>query len=1207
MKASRRWWSAGIVVIAVVAVLLLSMALPTGVAARPVAGGAGASVAVSPAAPASSAPKASSAPAAVGPSTSGSPHPGTLDIYEVAPAGQSTEDPSVAYDTVSYEPIINVYQTLVAYNGSSSANFVPELSTCVPGDANGASSTPSVSCQAIYGNSLVTLNGGGQPVAFTYPIDSAAKFYDPQTGVSWPVYPSDVMFTISRTMGFAMLPSMYVLNGWIITQSLLPIGNHNWDGGIHYPLNNTPQNILGSMLVNDSAYCPAAALASNGCITFLATGEGTVWPFFNDFVGDALGAGVEPCGWYTAQSAGVPGFAGSTLPNGDGPCLLPGGSTNTSQSGFHNYLNTTSPKAWDSFESLALNHPAVQTGVQFDLVGSGPYYIPKGADQQTVGYTMYANPAYKQPTGCVGVGGGCQPAVGAYQGKVAVLYEPDDTQGIQEYIAGQADAATIQPPETAQMLQLAANGQIGYQVTKTLSIFFDPYNLAFNVTGEKVIDPTGSLNVPSTFFASNTVRNLLNHAWLYTTVLNTLWSIDGIQYGYNYGGAIPNGMGNYYPTNISWPYLAGDPGNNPSVVNSAAWWWAQGTNVSSPYYDAQLAACKNTTCKFPLIGELGAPTFDTAFQEWATSISTITGGAVAPYTFDLSFPQLVYYSGQAPYANPMPVFTLGWAPDYPDPTDYMGAMYYANATYTFADAVWQGLETTAAFNVSCGAHVGPTFANLSYWAEYLGTVGTPIPASCQGPAYNSMLYGMNTASALPVGNYRLLLYNLVEHIENQLGLYTWEQQATSVETYAPWINNATVNTNVMIGGGGDQTWYLWGYTNAVTTVSFQETGLATGTSWSVTYAGHLFSGTGATITVPNQANGTYPYQIGYVSGYTITTGATNGTVTVLVPTANTVSVAFTSFSGGATLGFQEIGLASGTNWTVVVQGVGAVTGSSTLVSYTLPSGSYAYGVGIQTGYQAPPAGTAATGTVVSLMFKGVLFSTFPVTVQSYGLSGASWTATLSTVPGPGVSATGFTNTSTSTSIVFWEPNGTFTLSVSSSTSLQPVVFSNTAVVAGLAQVMKVAWVSTGVPATFTVTFTETGATGAWSVSFNGVIQSSTGSSISFTSPNGTYTYFVSVAPAGQVASPSGGQVTVPGAAVSVPVTFGSAPTTQYNNATTVPTWAYAVIGVFVLLTLVFLATTLMARRRPPSPPSPQTWTPGGESKGGGGDSPPPGN
>ncbi|MGI0129846.1 MAG: hypothetical protein ACREEC_06820, partial [Thermoplasmata archaeon] len=392
------------------------------------------------------------------------------------------------YDTVSYEPIINVYQTLVGYNGSSTANFIPELSTCVPGASDGVSSTASLSCEAVYGNSLIVNNAQGEPQFYTFPI-AKANFYDPATGASWQVYPSDVMFSIARTMSFADLPGPYVLNGWIITQSLLPYGSSKWDGGIHSPFNNTPAYVLNSMLVNDSTYCPASALAAYGCITFNAFGGGTDWPFFLQLIGDTLGAGVVPCGWFTYMNAGIPGWPGTSAAKGDGPCLLPGGVTSTTDTAFTNYVSTVASTAWDSFQELALNHPDVQKSVRFDMVGSGPYYTPVGTLIPTGGYTLQASPAYVQPSGCVGIGGGCMPPAGSYIQKVVITYEPDDTEGIQQYVAGQADFAGFSAPETSTILQLQAEGKIGVLHTPTISSFFFPFDLNFSTSAEAAIDP----------------------------------------------------------------------------------------------------------------------------------------------------------------------------------------------------------------------------------------------------------------------------------------------------------------------------------------------------------------------------------------------------------------------------------------------------------------------------------------------------------------------------------------------------------------------------------------------------------------------------------------------------------------------------------------------------------------------------------------------
>ena len=730
-----------------------------------------------------------------------SPHTGQIIYQEVAPGGATSEDPSVAYDTISYEPILNVYQTLVTYNGSSTASFVPQLSLCVPGPG----------CAAMYGgNTLIVNNGtGSSPRYFTFPIDPAARFYDPTTKASWPVYPSDVAFSLARTCAFADLPGFGAQPGWIQCQSLLPNGNPKWDSAIHTPFNNTPANIMGSMLINDSTYCPAAALAMNGCITFSAWGGGAAWPFFLELITDPLGASVEPCGWFSAQGATVPGFVTPALKSGDAPCLLPGGAKSTSDQTFQSWLTTVSPTYWDSFEELALNTPGIQPGVRWNMVGSGPYYLTNQPFTQSVGYTLAQNPAYAPPTGCAGQVN-CEPLAGPthYVASVTVVYQSTDTVGIEQYKAGQTDFATILPGETPQMLSLIQEGKIGAFTIPTLSVFFLPLAMEFNPAAAKALDPN-ILNIPSDFFNYVGLREFLVNAFPYTTVENTIFTTDGIQYGFNYGGAIPQYMGNYYPTNISWPST--DPATTATTVGGAAWWWAQATLKGGPYYDPELSSCTTSTpCQFPIIGQKGATTVDQMIQDYMPYISSISGGILAPNTFDVTFSQLVVGSLSAlPGQSSLPWFNLGWAPDYPDPTDYMVPLYEANATYTSGDAVQQGLSlwtcSSSTPNAPTGLPSNPnTMTSLIFWANQPG-----IPQACQGNAYATMEWGMATAAGMAVGPARVLMYNLVEHIANHLALYVYYDQENAVTTYAAWINPASVNTNPTIGGGGDNTWYLY--------------------------------------------------------------------------------------------------------------------------------------------------------------------------------------------------------------------------------------------------------------------------------------------------------------------------------------------------------------------------------------------------------------
>ncbi|HZY70830.1 MAG TPA: hypothetical protein VFF67_07640, partial [Thermoplasmata archaeon] len=222
----------------------------------------------------------------------------------------------------------------------------------------------------------------------------------------------------------------------------------------------------------------------------------------------------------------------------------------------------------------------------------------------------------------------------------------------------------------------------------------------------------------------------------------------------------------------------------------------------SPFYDPELAACKaSAPCEFPWFGETGSPALDQQAALWVASVSQLSGGAMKIDPIDINFVDLVINSlFTGPYQNPMPVFQLGWAPDYPDPTDYVTPLYLPDSTYTAADTVNEQLSLSQ-FNNS-GCHI---WSDYVYWANLAKTSG--IPDNCQGAAYSAMTYLESIAAVAPAGPQRVLEYNWVEQIGNALAMYIYWGQANEVLSYASWINGASANTNVTDGGGGDQTWY----------------------------------------------------------------------------------------------------------------------------------------------------------------------------------------------------------------------------------------------------------------------------------------------------------------------------------------------------------------------------------------------------------------
>ena len=319
------------------------------------------------------------------------------------------------------------------------------------------------------------------------------------------------------------------------------------------------------------------------------------------------------------------------------------------------------------------------------------------------------------------------------------------------------------------------------------------------------------------------------------------------------------------------------------------------------------------------------------------------------------------------------------------------------------------------------------------------------------------------------------------------------------------------------------------------TVTFIESGLPRGTSWSVTFNGTMGTSNTSSLVFSNVLNNTtgYPFTVGTVSGYSA--NPTSGSV--VVNGANvTKAITFTAIPPGQySLSFTETSLPTGTNWSVTV---GTTTHSSTgsTVTFTEPNGTYTYTVGAVVGYTVSPSSGSVTvngaSQSIPITFTPSVISTYTVTFTESGLpAGTSWSVNL----------TGSTHTSTSTTVTFTEPNGTYTYTVGSVTGYTSSPSSGSVMVKG-ANVSE-AITFTAIPSgSYSVTFTESGLpTGTnWSVTLGGKAESSTGSTITFTEKNGTYPYTVTV-PSGYLAIPTSGSVNVAGKAVSQGVTFSASP------------------------------------------------------------------
>jgi hypothetical protein len=297
------------------------------------------------------------------------------------------------------------------------------------------------------------------------------------------------------------------------------------------------------------------------------------------------------------------------------------------------------------------------------------------------------------------------------------------------------------------------------------------------------------------------------------------------------------------------------------------------------------------------------------------------------------------------------------------------------------------------------------------------------------------------------------------------------------------------------------------------TLTFHETGLPTGTNWTVALSSASNASTSANLSFV-LPNGTYSYSVHGVAGY-----ETNWTGQAVVSGANTaVAVNFTQVRYAIL--FTETGLIGGSLWTVNVSGTNRSSGSPT-IEVDEPNGTYSYSFARVSGYLGPaPNNLTLDGSGAS---RSVTFvELFAITFRESGLPAlTSWTVILNGTP----------IATTSSALVFSEANGTYNYTI-------PTVPGFIApapggiVVAGTDQVESAVFRET-----FALTFQETGLVGGtrWSVDLASTLRAATGDKIAFVETNGSYNYTIPPVPG--YLNPTTGNVSVQGQATVVDVTF----------------------------------------------------------------------
>ncbi|HYA69908.1 MAG TPA: hypothetical protein VEH28_00880, partial [Thermoplasmata archaeon] len=584
------------------------------------------------------------------------------------------------------------------------------------------------------------------------------------------------------------------------------------------PYNNTPYYTLSAFGVNDSN-CPSIAMSQeNGCITFHANADGKAWPALLQILSIISSGGIQEAGWYTAQGADVPGFVCNSA-KVDAPCLLPGDTSTTNASAYQNFVTTSKTAStgpanlymWDTEITADLDYPTPVESVAFKEVGSGPYYLDYA--NPGVGYTLVANPYYQAPTGCAGQIG-CLPLPSRYVQKVITYWTTTDTEGIQEFETGYADAFSLESPELSMVSGLVQDDQAGESTIPMLATGNFGFNTQIDLSLLATIDssPPHPINIPANAFAYVGLRAALEYGYPYATVQAPLNVVDGLDMGNPFGGFVPPSAATFYASSGALPnyntttHQFSDPVPGASE-GTARWYWNEAYNdTGGPYYDPQLARFSAAQPLYiPVLGFTSAPNINAAEAAWGQSVAEITGGVVQFQQFfeATSIPNCLVL----PCGYPWPIWWFDWIPDYPSPTQSWQDAYGPGGLWGDADSLSQtfvsGSYGGTFASPTCG-HTVDTLANLTFWATYADNV---IPQVCQGVAINVTIFFANAASYGANLTLDHQYWDLVQEVYNNLELTVGADQPNTLFVYAPWVAPESINAGALIGGASEWCYY----------------------------------------------------------------------------------------------------------------------------------------------------------------------------------------------------------------------------------------------------------------------------------------------------------------------------------------------------------------------------------------------------------------
>ncbi|MCL6002910.1 MAG: hypothetical protein M1556_04625 [Candidatus Thermoplasmatota archaeon] len=509
-----------------------------------------------------------------------------------------------------------------------------------------------------------------------------------------------------------------------------------------------------------------------------------------------------------------------------------------------------------------------------------------------------------------------------------------------------------------------------------------------------------------------------------------------------------------------------------------------------------------TPVQFPVVfSETGLP----AGIAWYVNVTSSTGGE---QSFSSAADTITFYESNGTYT-----YTISTDNNLYIPYPTAGQMVI-NGTAGFSITIDFSLETYGVLFTELGLPTGTGWTVTFSDGEYATSTSSTISFLEPNGTYN---YSITTGLS---------------------GFYASPSSGTTV------VNGTDVTVEVTF----NQTEY---------SVEFRETGLPTGSPWSVSLDGQTTTSTGETIIFLVPA-GVYHYIIGEVTGFVLP--SSTGTITV---TNASIDIPIT-FQKLYPVMVTESGLPTGSMWYFNVTGGQSYSSSTSTITFQEPVGTYQYTIGsLNKTYAAVNLSGQFTVVTAASVYASFSPVTYSLSFTQSGLpTGTTWA----------ISLNGEVKSSATTSIIFNATNGTYQFAIGTLNGYKTDVYSGVIRVEGNSVINTISWekstsaiylIQSGIPDGTVWSATLTGTT--FDNTTIDLTVSSTKDQIVFSVPNGTYRYTVH-SPLWWVVSNAEGTISVPGASTSVTI-----------NATWIA--VYLVVIIAALVVLVVVIGTIVSFRR----------------------------